>query len=169
MARPAISDERVTIADDNCIRLRFKTAWRDCTESLLFTPSEFIEKLIALVPIPRFHLTRYYSVLAPRPRHRRSLPDLPQPDNTPISASARQAKGQGKRKKGAQKRLPWAALLKRTSRIDVLTCGRCCSCASHRRACAPHQSRDSKRCRAESGKRSETARKGGAGLCHQSC
>ncbi len=125
MARPAISDERVTIADNNNIRLRLKTAWKDVTESLLFTPCEFIEKLIALVPIPRFHLTRYYGVLASRSPQRRSLPDLPQPDNTPISTSARQARGQGKRKKWSKKRLSWAALLKRTFRIDVLTCGRC--------------------------------------------
>ena len=125
MARPAISDERVTIADNNNIRLRLKTAWKDGTESLLFTPSEFIEKLIALVPIPRFHLTRYYGVLASRSPHRRVLPDLPQPDNTPSSTPDRQARGQGKRKKATKKRLSWAALLKRTFRIDVLTCGRC--------------------------------------------
>jgi hypothetical protein len=39
-------------------------SWRDGTQFLLFTPSEFIEKLIALVPLPKFHLTRYYGVFA---------------------------------------------------------------------------------------------------------
>lgn len=125
MARPAISDERVTLADDNNIRLRLKTAWRDGTESLLFTPSEFIEKLIALVPIPRFHLTRYYGVLASRSRHRRTLPDLPQPEDDQGASVTPLLRGKGKRNKGSQKRLTWAALLKRTFKIDVLTCSRC--------------------------------------------
>jgi hypothetical protein len=125
MARPAISDERVTIADDNNIRLRLKTAWRDGTESLLFTPSEFIEKLIALVPIPRFHLTRYYGVLASRSPHRRSLPDLPRPEGDQGASLTPLLRGKGNRKKGSKKRLTWAALLKRTFKIEVLVCGRC--------------------------------------------
>ena len=126
MARPAISEERVTAVDDNTIRLRLKSPWKDGTESLLFTPSEFIEKLIALVPIPRFHLTRYYGVLASRSRHRRTLPDRPQPDDVQaLPNAAPQGQGKCSRKKGGKKRLAWAALLKRTFKIDVLTCGRC--------------------------------------------
>jgi hypothetical protein len=125
MARPAISDERVSVMDENTIRLRLKTAWRDGTESLLFTPSEFIEKLIALVPIPRFHLTRYYGVLASRSPHRRTLPDLPHTKDAQVSPASPPPKGKGKRKKGGKKRLTWAALLKRTFKIDVLTCSRC--------------------------------------------
>ena len=125
MARTAISGERVSVVDENTIRLRLKTAWRDGTEALLFTPSEFIEKLIALVPIPRFHLTRYYGVLASRSRHRRTLPDLPQTKDAQVSPASPPPQGKGKRKKAAKKRLTWAALLKRTFKIDVLTCGRC--------------------------------------------
>jgi hypothetical protein len=125
MARPAISEERVTLAGENTIRLRLKTAWRDGTESLLFTPSEFIEKLIALVPIPRFHLTRYYGVLASRSPHRRVLPDLPQANESQATPPAPPSHGPGKRKNGGKKRLTWAALLKRTFKIDVLTCNRC--------------------------------------------
>ena len=125
MARPAISDERVTAVDDNTIRLRLKSPWRDGTESLLFTPSEFIEKLIALVPIPRFHLTRYYGVLASRSRHRRALPDMPHTKDAQVSPASLPPQGKGKRKKGGKKRLTWAALLKRTFEIDVLTCHRC--------------------------------------------
>ena len=50
MARPAISDERLSVRPDGTIRLKLKTPWRDGTEFLEFTPSEFIEKLIALIP-----------------------------------------------------------------------------------------------------------------------
>jgi hypothetical protein len=34
-------------------------------------------------------------------------------------------RGKGKRKMGSRKRLTWAALVKRTYKIDVLTCSRC--------------------------------------------
>jgi hypothetical protein len=50
MARPAIADDRLSLTADNSIKLRLKNQWRDGTESILFSPSEFIEKLIALVP-----------------------------------------------------------------------------------------------------------------------
>ena len=119
MARPAISDERVSVVDENTIRLRLKTAWRDGTESLLFTPNEFIEKLIALVPIPRFHLTRYYGVLASRSRHRRTLPDLPQlEDVLALPAATLQGRGKSRLKKAGKKRLTWTALLKRTFKVE---------------------------------------------------
>ena len=79
MARPAISDERVTIEGPQSIRVKLKSTWRDGTESLLFTPSEFLERLVALIPAPKFHTTRYYGVLASRSPHRRYLPDKPTP------------------------------------------------------------------------------------------
>jgi Putative transposase len=110
---------------ENTIRLHLKTAWRDGTESLLFTPSEFIEKLIALAPIPRFHLTRYDGVLASRSRHRRTLPDLLQTKDAQVSPASPPPKGKDMRKKGGRKRLTAASLLKRTFKIDILTCGRC--------------------------------------------
>ena len=112
--------------DNNTIRLRLKSPCRDGTESLLFTPSECIEKLIALVPIPRFHLTRYDDGgLASRSRHRGTLPDLPQPEDDQGASVTPLLRGKGKRNKWSKKRLTWAALLKRTFKIDVLTCSRC--------------------------------------------
>ncbi|NBX18859.1 MAG: hypothetical protein EBR09_16015 [Proteobacteria bacterium] len=58
MARPAIAEEHLALLPDGSIRLQLKISWRDGTQFLLFTPSEFIEKLIALVPLPKFHLTQ---------------------------------------------------------------------------------------------------------------
>ncbi|NBO38582.1 hypothetical protein EBU99_08365 [bacterium] len=66
VARPAISDERVIIEGPASIRIKLKSAWADGTHSLLFTPSEFLERLVALIPAPKFHTTRYYGVLASR-------------------------------------------------------------------------------------------------------
>ena len=100
MARPAIAEERLALLPDASIRLQLKTSWRDGTLFLLFTPSEFIEKLIALVPTPKFHLTRYYG-------------------KTLLSCDS----GIPRMKKS--RRILWADLLKRTFGIDVLQCS-CC-------------------------------------------
>ncbi|MBM3383476.1 MAG: hypothetical protein FJY29_13725 [Betaproteobacteria bacterium] len=71
--------ERVIIEGPQSIRVKLKSRWADGTESLLFTPSEFLERLVALIPAPKFHTTRYYGVLASRSPHRRSLPDKSTP------------------------------------------------------------------------------------------
>jgi hypothetical protein len=60
MARPAIAEERLAVLPNGDIKLKLKTPWRDRTEFLIFTPTEFWEKLLALVPLPKSHLTRYY-------------------------------------------------------------------------------------------------------------
>ncbi|NDG16564.1 MAG: hypothetical protein EB110_13185, partial [Betaproteobacteria bacterium] len=138
MARPAISEERLTLLPDGSIRLQLKTSWRDGTQFLLFTPSEFIEKLTALVPLPKFHLTRYYGVFAKASKFRDKLPDRPPPqpdDADDPNASSPQPTPPRKNKllspskrPGGKKRahkIRWAALLKRTFAIDVLQCGKC--------------------------------------------
>ena len=64
MAMPAISDERVIIEGPQSICVKLKCKWPDGTESLFFIPSEFLERLVALIPAPKSHTTRYYGVLA---------------------------------------------------------------------------------------------------------
>ncbi len=100
MARPAISDERVIIEGPQSIRVKLKSRLADGTGSLLFTPSEFLERLVALIPALKFHTTRYYGILASRSMHRRYLPDR-------------------------RKRIFWAQLLTRTFKIGVLKCDKC--------------------------------------------
>ena len=110
-----------------------RSLWADGTESLLFTPSEFLERLVALIPAPKFHTTRYYGVLASRSPHRRYLPDKPTPlidvehgandgqdSGPPLAGSADK-----KQKPRKRKRISWAQLLKRTFKIDVLKCDKC--------------------------------------------
>ena len=98
-------------------------------ESLLFTLSEFLERLVALIPAPKFDTTRYYGVFASRSPHRRYLPDKPtstidveqsadgQDSDPPVAGSSGKKQKQRKRK-----RISWAQLLKRTFKIDFLKC-----------------------------------------------
>ena len=101
MARPAISDERVIIEEPQSIRIKLYSKWRDGTESLLFTPSEFLERLVALIPAPKSHTTLV---------------------STAFSQAAHRTGGICHTN---QKRIPWAQLLKRTFKIDVLKCDKC--------------------------------------------
>jgi len=130
MARPAIADERITIVNENLIRLQLKTPWPNGVTALEFTPTEFIEKLIALIPIPRFHMTRYYGVFAPRSKYRNKLPDLPEKTAQKITSENNSlahldTQNQTKKKQKAPRRIKWAELLKRTFKIDVMNCRVC--------------------------------------------
>ena len=46
-------------------RYKFKKPWDDGTTAIKMTQLEFIEKLVALVPRPRVHLTRFHGVIGP--------------------------------------------------------------------------------------------------------
>ena len=130
MARPAIAEDRLAILPNGDIKLKLKTPWRDKTEYLIFSPTEFLERLLALIPLPRFHLTRYYGVFAPASPHRKNLPDRPQSktedsdEKSAATAEPPQKSKLSRNGKGKQ-RMGWAALLKRTFEIDVLRCSRC--------------------------------------------
>jgi Putative transposase len=65
LARPPIANDRLTRLDDGRLQLELKRPWRDGTTAFVFTPHELIERLVALVPRPRTHLTRYFGVFAP--------------------------------------------------------------------------------------------------------
>jgi len=119
LARPPIATDRLSERDDGRLELRLKRAWRDGTTALVFTPHELIERLVAIVPRPRAHLTRYFGVLAPAFAARAGIvpaaavhaPRTSPPANT------------GGRKRSG--RVPWASLIWRVFLNDVLECGRC--------------------------------------------
>ena len=56
MARRPLSNERLELFPDGKVKLKLKTPWHDGTSHLVPTPSEFLEKLAAIVPPPRAHL-----------------------------------------------------------------------------------------------------------------
>ncbi len=58
IARPAVSEERLSTNDQGDVIYRFKKPWDDGTTAMKLTPMELMERLVALVPRPRVHLTR---------------------------------------------------------------------------------------------------------------
>lgn len=66
--------------------IRLKKRWRDGTDSLVFEPLEFLERLAALVPAPRFNMIRYSGVLAPAASWRARLaPCGREPEDEPAT------------------------------------------------------------------------------------
>ena len=70
MARPPLARERLAMLPDGRLIHEFKRPWRDGTSRVSYTPLEFIEKLVPLVPKQRVHLTRYSGVLGPAAKWR---------------------------------------------------------------------------------------------------
>ena len=79
---------------------------------------EFLQRLAALVPRPRLHLTRFHGVLAPHAKLRAAI--VPAPAENASGQSADHAHAQP-----SPTRLSWARLLKRVFDIDLEHCPAC--------------------------------------------
>ena len=118
MLRPAIAYDRISLSPKGKVECELKRPFSDGTTHILFEPTEFIEKLAALVPYPQKNLVRYHGVLAPNARWRphvvpRPLTDLQKArTDTPTRARVR-------------RRRTWAELMLRVFAIDVLACPDC--------------------------------------------
>ena len=117
IARPAVAEERLSRGDRGDVIYRFKKPWSDGTSAIKLTPLELMERLAALVPRPRVHLTRFHGVLAPHYKHRSEI--VPKAKEQPLQVPA------DKNKKPFKQRIPWARLLARVFSIDVETCPHC--------------------------------------------
>src|SRR5690606_26894334 len=106
IARPAVSEERLSLNDSGEVIYKFKKPWDDGTTAIKMTPMEMMEKLAALVPRPRVHLTRYHGVLGPHYKYRKLI--VPKPTSTPVLMAADTDKPASR-----TKRMSWARLLKR--------------------------------------------------------
>jgi hypothetical protein len=122
IARPAISEERLSLNCRGEVVYKLKKAWDDGTTAIKLTQMQFIERLVALVPRPRVNLTRYHGVLAPNYKYRKQI--VPQPKIEPdlkIVESTEEAS----EKPSPKKRMKWAQALKRVFDIDIETCLKC--------------------------------------------
>jgi len=119
ITRPAVAEERLELRPSGDVILRLKTPYADGTSHLLFSGLEFVEKLAALIPPARIHLTRFFGCLAPHARIRAQIVPQPLPKPTPAKAVALTAP---KRPSRAAK---WAELLARVFGLDMRTCLSC--------------------------------------------
>jgi Putative transposase len=92
----------------------FSRPWSDGTTGITLSPLEFLEKLAALVPLPRVHLVRYAGCLAPHSALREAI--IPTPRQQGVEEQA-----------ASTASLPWswARLLKRVFALEMARCPFC--------------------------------------------
>ena len=113
-ARGAVSLERLEVNADGDLLYTFTRPWSDGTTGIKLSPLELLEKLAALVPLPRLHLVRYGGCLAPHSNVRAAL--IPTP---------RQQGVEEPKDSTASPNWSWARLLKRVFGIDMERCPVC--------------------------------------------
>ena len=118
VARPAVSEKRLSLTAQGNIRYQLKTPYRDGTTHVLFEPLDFTARLAALIPKPRVNLTRYHGVFAPNSHRRAQV--------IPGQRGRRRTNEETDRTAAAgHAAMTWAQRLKRVFHIDIETCRHC--------------------------------------------
>jgi hypothetical protein len=113
-ARGAVSLERLEQDAKGALIYRFNRPWSDGTTGMKLSPLELLEKLAALVPLPRAHLVRYAGCLAPHSTLRAAI--IPTPRQQGID---------GEQTKTGTPYWDWARLLGRVFDLEMATCPFC--------------------------------------------
>ena len=117
IARPPIALDRLSLNSKGQVVYRLKKPFSDGSTHIIMQPLELIEKLAALVPRPKIHLTRFHGVLGPHYKFRSQIVPKPQTkENSPDTSDA-EPPSKGK--------IAWAKLLKRVFDIDMEVCQVC--------------------------------------------
>jgi len=112
--RGAVSLERLAEDANGDLVYTFSRPWPDGTTSIKLSPLELLEKLAAIVPLPRVHLVRYAGCLAPHSQLRGAIVPTP-----------RQQGVDGSKANTGTPRWSWARLLGRVFDLDMATCPLC--------------------------------------------
>jgi hypothetical protein len=113
-ARGVVSLERLEEDANGELVYTFTKPWSDDTTGMTLSPLELLEKLAAIVPLPRAHLVRYAGCLAPHSKLRDAI--IPTP---------RQQGVDGDEAKTGTPYWNWARLLGRVFNLDMATCPFC--------------------------------------------
>jgi hypothetical protein len=112
--RGAMALERLGEDTHGDLIYTFTRPWSDGTTGITLSPLELLEKLAAVVPLPRVHLVRYAGCLAPHSQLRGAI--IPTP---------RQQGVDGRETSVGTPCWSWARLLKRVFDLDLSTCPLC--------------------------------------------
>jgi Putative transposase len=114
VARPVLNGgDEETCPKGKCA-LSLPNPWSDGTTGITLSPLELLEKLAALVPLPRVHLVRYGGCLAPHSSLRGAI--LPTPRQQGVEDEATDT---------GSPRWSWAQLLQRVFALAMARCPFC--------------------------------------------
>ncbi|HYY53287.1 MAG TPA: transposase, partial [Myxococcales bacterium] len=122
-ARPPLAQNRLSHLPDGRIAYRLKRPLATGGEVLILEPCELLRRLAALVPPRRSHLVRYHGVFGPASAWRSQIipwPEKSTPRPCPPAVTAPPPSEITARQHTS--RIPWAELLLRVFREDVLVC-----------------------------------------------
>lgn len=119
IARPAVFLERLSLTPKGQVVYTLKKPYSDGTTQIVMSPMELMERLAALVPRPRVHLTRFAGVFAPHYKYRSLI--VPGPKDV-LTLNEERLEGEPK---NSRSRIHRAQLLKRVFGIDVELCHLC--------------------------------------------
>jgi hypothetical protein len=133
VARPAVCAERVALREDGTVTYRLKTPRRSGETHRVMRPEEFLARLVALIPPPRFPLVRYHGVFAPNSPWRGAIVPGPRRVHHRDRGRARAsvARCEAAASDGGVNaglcltRWDWATLLRHVWGVDALACPRC--------------------------------------------
>jgi hypothetical protein len=116
IARPPIAHERLKLSDCGQVVYELKAPYRDGTTHVVMSLLEWMQRLAALVPRPRLHLTRYHGILAPNANWRPQVVPKPKETDIPEQPESHEPK---------RNYIPWARRLKRVFALDLEECPTC--------------------------------------------
>ena len=106
LLRPPISDDRLSMADDDTVAVRLKSPWSDGSTHVLLPRDELVARLAALVPPPFANTILYAGVLAGHSAWRAEVI----PGETPLDRRRRRP---GVPPTHRCRRIPWDELVRR--------------------------------------------------------
>ncbi len=112
IARPSLSEERLSLNQKGQIIYKLKTPYQNGTTHILFEPLDFLSRLSSLIPKPKINLIRFFGVFAPHSKHRNLVTKQKKTSQEKISSSSRS-------------RMTWAQRLKRVFKMDISSCSKC--------------------------------------------
>jgi hypothetical protein len=131
--RPPVAIDRLSGLPDGRLLYRLKRRWKDGTTHVIYEPLEFMEKLAALVPPPRFNLIRYSGLFAPSSKLRKLIVPVKQADDSTtefhICKHSIKPSLSGHKYNSdtglPERRYAWSELIRRVYSADSLKCARC--------------------------------------------
>ncbi len=128
-SRPPFAQKRLSLLPSGKVRLRLRKPYYTGQTQLVLSPEAFLRRLFAIIPPPRWHLTRYHGIFSGHHRLRKKLaallPDPPPPPTPPDPNDAADAERVDDEQTTDLARLSYARLLSRVFEADIGNCQRC--------------------------------------------
>ena len=117
MARPPLALDRLSQNEDGLLVYTLKNRWSDGTKAIILSPQEMIEKIIALIPLPRSHTVLYSGCFASHHHLRPKIIKRPGVKKGFVQET------DGETTKVVK--LSWSKLLGKVFKLDLTICPKC--------------------------------------------